>query len=124
MLAIDAALRHAFERVAVDPRKITLAGMSDGGAYALSVGITNGDLITHIVAVAPGYYAPPGPPIGRPRIFLGHGTRDNVYSVAGTKARIAPQLQDTGYDVTYFEFNGPHWVTEDAARRALEWLVR
>jgi predicted esterase len=33
-------------------------------------------------------------------------------------------LKDAGYDVTYFEFNGPHWVTEEAARRALEWLVR
>jgi hypothetical protein len=25
-------------------------------------------------------------------------------------------LKDAGYDVTYFEFDGPHWVTEEAAR--------
>ena len=124
VLAIDAALRYTFERVAIDPNKIALGGLSDGGAYALSLGIPNGDLFTHLVAVSPGFYAPPGPPIGRPRIFLAHGTRDNVYSVAGTRTRIVPRLKDAGYDVTYFEFDGPHWVTDEAARRALEWLVR
>jgi phospholipase/carboxylesterase len=124
VVAIDAALRYTFERVAIDPKKIALGGLSDGGMYALSLGIANGDLFTHLVAVAPGFYEPPGPAIGRPRIFLAHGTRDNVYRVAGTRERIAQRLKDAGYDVTYFEFNGPHWVTEEAARRALEWLVR
>ncbi|HEY5871211.1 MAG TPA: hypothetical protein VI542_37515, partial [Candidatus Tectomicrobia bacterium] len=45
-------------------------------------------------------------------------------SVAGTRGRIAPRLKDAGYDVTYFEVDGPHWVTEEAARRVLGWLVR
>lgn len=121
---IDAALRHTFERVAVDPGRIALGGLSDGGAYSLSLGLVNGDLFTHLVAVAPGYFAPPAPPAGRPRIFVAHGTRDNVYSVAGSRRRIVPQLTGAGYDVTYFEFDGPHWVTETAARQALQWLVR
>jgi len=124
VVAIEAALRYTFERVAIDPNRIALGGLSDGGAYALSLGITNGDLFTHIVAVSPGFYAPPVPPIGRPRIFLAHGVRDNVYGVAGSRERIAPRLRNAGYDVTYFEFDGPHWVTEEAARRALEWLLR
>ena len=121
---IDAALRYTFERVAIDPGKIALGGLSDGGAYALSVGMVNGDLFTHLVAVAPGYFAPPAPPAGRPRIFVAHGTRDNVYSVAGSRGHIVPQLKSAGYDVTYYEFDGPHWVTEDAARQALQWFVR
>lgn len=122
--ALDAALRFTFERVAIDPKKIALGGVSDGGAYALSLGIANGDLFTHLAAVSPGFYAPPAPPIGWPQIFLAHGTRDNVYSVAGTRGRIVPRLKDAGYNVTYFEFDGPHWMTEEAARRVLEWLVR
>ena len=52
--SIDAALRHTFERVAIDPGKIALGGLSDGGAYSLSLGMVNGDLFTHLVAVAPG----------------------------------------------------------------------
>jgi phospholipase/carboxylesterase len=121
---LDAALRHTFERVAVDPKRIAIGGLSDGGAYALSLGLVNGDLFTHVVAVAPGFFAPPGPPTGRPRIFVAHGTRDNVYAVAGSRRVIVPRLKSAGYDVTYHEFDGPHWVTEAAARHALEWLVR
>lgn len=120
---IDAALRYTFERVAIDPGRIALGGLSDGGAYSLSLGMVNGDLFTHLVAVAPGFFAPPAPPTGRPRILVAHGTRDNVYGVAGSRRAIVPQLKSAGYDVTYYEFDGPHWVTEDAARHALQWLV-
>lgn len=122
--SIDAALRYTFERVAIDPGKIALGGLSDGGAYSLSLGMVNGDLFTHLVAVAPGYFAPPAPPTGRPRIFVAHGTRDNVYSVSWSRHRVVPELKGAGYDVTYYEFDGPHWVTEDAARHALQWLVQ
>ena len=121
--AIDAALQYTFERVAIDPARIALGGLSDGGFYALSLGLVNGDLFTHLVAVAPGYYNPPAPITGKPRIFVAHGTRDNVYNVAGSRQRIVPQLKRAGYDVTYFEFDGPHWVTETAARQALQWLA-
>ncbi len=123
VLSIDATLRHVFDRVAVDPARIALGGLSDGASYALSVGVANGDLFTHLVAVAPGFIAPPSPPIGRPRIFVGHGARDNVYSVRLSRQVTVPQLKSEGYDVTYFEFDGPHWVTPVAARRALEWLT-
>lgn len=122
--AIDAALRYTFERVAIDPRKIALGGLSDGGMYALSLGLVNGDLFTHVVAVAPGYFALPAPPVGQPRVFVAHGSRDNVYSVFGSKHTIVPHLKNGGYDVTYYEFDGPHWVTEDAARHALQWLMQ
>ena len=55
---------------------------------------------------------------------MAHGTRDNVYSVTGSRRSIVPQLKRDGYDVTYYEFDGPHWVTEDAARNTLQWLAR
>jgi phospholipase/carboxylesterase len=121
---IDAALRYTFERVAIDPKRIAIGGLSDGGAYSLSIGLVNGDLFTHVVAVAPGFINFPAPPTGRPRILVEHGSRDNVYNVAGSREYIVPQLTREGYDVMYYEFDGPHWVTEDAARHALQWLVR
>lgn len=120
---IDAALQYTFERVAVDPARLAIGGLSDGGFYALSLGLVNGDLFTHLVAVAPGYYAPPAPTTGRPRILIAHGARDNVYNVSGSRDRIVPQLRRAGYDVTYQEFDGPHWVTEAPAREALQWLT-
>jgi phospholipase/carboxylesterase len=121
---IDAALTHTFQRVAIDPRKVALGGLSDGAEYALSLGASNGDLFTHLIAVAPGAFAPPSPPIGRPRIYVGHGVRDNVYSVGRSRNRIVPQLKSAGYDVTYREFDGPHWIPAPTARDVLEWLTR
>lgn len=121
---IDEALAHTFARVAIDPARIGLGGLSDGGMYALSVGIVNGDLFTHLLAVSAGYMDPPGPPAGRPRIFLGHGRRDTVYGLASTRDRLQPRLRREGYDVTYFEFDGPHFITPEAAREMLDWLAR
>jgi len=121
---IDSALRHTFERVAIDPQRIALGGVSDGASYSLSLGLANGDLFTHLVAVAPGFIRSPGPPVGRPRIFVAHGTRDNVYSASGTRRYILPQLTGAGYDVTYQEFDGPHRVLPETASQVLEWLKR
>ena len=123
VLFIDAALRHTFERLAIDPTRVALGGLSDGGMYALTVGMINGDLFTHLIAVAPGYILAPAPPVGTPRVFLAHGTRDNVYSVSGSRNRLLPQLRQAGYDVTYYEFDGPHFITPSAARTALRWLT-
>jgi phospholipase/carboxylesterase len=121
---IDQALAHTFARVSIDPQRIALGGLSDGGMYALSVGMANGDLFTHLIAVSPGYIDPPGPPVGKPRIFLAHGTRDTVYRIGSSRDRLLPQLRDAGYDVTYFEFDGPHFITPPAARAILEWLMK
>jgi phospholipase/carboxylesterase len=121
---LDQALQYTFARVAVDPRRVALGGISDGASYALSLGIANGDLFTHLVAVSPGFVAPPSPPVGRPLIFVAHGTRDNVYSVEGTRRHIVPRLKDSGYDVTYSEFDGPHSMLPPTTREVLEWLTR
>ena len=123
VLFIDQTLRHTFDRVAIDPTRIALGGLSDGGMYALTIGMINGDLFTHLLAFAPGYIQAPAPPVGKPRVFLGHGTRDRVYSVLGSRARLLPQLREAGYDVTYYEFDGPHFITPPAARQALGWLT-
>ena len=50
---IDQALAQTFARYAVDPLRVATEGFSDGASYALSLGITNGDLFTHIMAFSP-----------------------------------------------------------------------
>ena len=121
---IDAALRHTFQRVAIDPTRVAIGGASDGASYALSLGLANGDLFTHLIAFAPGGIFTPGPTIGRPRIFVAHGTRDRVLPIDFTSRRMVPQLREAGYDVTYREFDGVHAVPTPIAREALEWLTR
>lgn len=124
VMFIDAALGYTFARVAIDPQRVAIGGVSDGGFYALSIGLVNGDLFTHVVAVAPGRYALVAPPVGRPRILVAHGTRDNVYTVHLSRNLVVPKLRAAGYDVTYREFDGPHSMPPVTTREVLEWLVR
>jgi phospholipase/carboxylesterase len=119
---IDRALAAAFARCAVDPALLAVAGFSDGASYALSLGITNGDVFEHVMAFSPGFMAP-ADQRGEPRIFISHGMKDQVLAIDRTSRRIAPQLARAGYDVQYVEFDGPHTVPPEITRQALDWFV-
>lgn len=119
---IDQALAQTFSRYAIDPNRVAIAGFSDGASYALSVGITNGDLFTHIIAFSPGFMAPAAQE-GEPHIFISHGNGDTVLPINRTSRKIVPVLQQAGYDLQYREFNGPHTVPGAIASSALEWFT-
>ena len=119
---IDAALTSVFSRISVDPRRIAIEGFSDGASYALSVGIANGDLFTHILAFSPGFIQPPGQE-GVPRIFVSHGRMDPVLPINYCSRVFVPQLQRAGYDVTYEEFDGPHRTPPEVARMGVAWFL-
>jgi phospholipase/carboxylesterase len=118
---IDQALNWAFARCTVDPARLAIGGFSDGASYGLSVGLANGDLFSHVLAFSPGFMAQPAV-IGKPRIFVSHGTQDRVLEIDSTSRSLVPQLQRAGYQVRYREFAGPHTVPPEVAREALEWL--
>jgi len=118
---INAALEETFDAVPVDSGRVAIGGFSDGASYALSLGLANGTLFTHVIAFSPGFNAAPAHE-GTPRIFISHGTADGVLPIDRTSRRIVPQLRKDGYDVTYEEFEGPHAVPPAIAKRAFEWF--
>ena len=120
---IDQALDWAFARCAVDLTRLAIGGFSDGASYGLSVGLANGDLFTHILAFSPGFMVPPAL-IGKPRIFISHGTEDRVLEIDSTSRKFVPQLQQASYKLRYRELSGPHTVPPDITREALEWFTR
>jgi phospholipase/carboxylesterase len=119
---VDQALTAAFARCAVDPARLAIAGFSDGASYALSLGLTNGDLFPHVLAFSPGFMAPLERR-GTPRIFISHGTRDQVLAIDRTSRTVVPQLERAGYDVQYQEFAGGHTVPPEIAGQAVEWFL-
>jgi phospholipase/carboxylesterase len=119
---IDRAMKIAFDRYAIDADRVGIQGFSDGASYALSLGITNGDLFTHIVAFSPGFAAPNGRH-GSPKIFMSHGTEDSVLPIDQTSRKIAPRLRDGGYKVRYEEFAGSHRPQRDISHEAAEWFT-
>jgi predicted esterase len=119
---IDLALEYTFERFAVDNSRLAVGGFSDGASYALSLGLINGDLFSHIIAFSPGFMAPTEQ-TGKPHIYISHGTDDRVLPIERCSRRIVPQLKRSGYEVLYREFNGPHTIPPDIARESVQWFA-
>jgi predicted esterase len=119
---LDAVLTRVLEEHAVDPARVAVSGFSDGASYALSLGITNGDLFTHVLAWSPGFVGPVVPH-GRPQLFVSHGTRDEVLLVDRCSRRLVPALEAAGYVVDYHEFEGPHSVPPDVLDRSIRWFL-
>jgi phospholipase/carboxylesterase len=117
---LDTALERALGALPVG--RIALGGFSDGGSYALSLGVANGDLAEAVLAFSPGFVAAPGR-YGRPRMWVAHGTDDRVLPVARCGRRVAAELRTDGYDVRYEEFAGGHVVRPDLVTAALDWWL-
>jgi len=119
---IDASLTMAFERVAVEPAQVALAGFSMGATLALSLGPPNGDLFSWIIAFAPTGIEAAGR-TGHPRFFVAHGTVDEIALVDRTSRAIVPALRAAGDFVVYREFPAPHAVPEPAIEEAFSLLL-
>jgi predicted esterase len=119
---IDRSLAQTFNRYAVDPSLVAIEGFSDGATYAVSVGFTNGDLFSHVIAFSPGFAAPAAQD-DMPAFFVSHGTHDSVLPVEACSRSIVPRLERAGYEVVYREFDGGHTVPKTIAREAVEWFL-
>jgi phospholipase/carboxylesterase len=122
VLFLDRALAAAFARCAVDAGRVAVGGFSDGASYALSLGVANGDLFTHVLGFSPGFMAPPAQR-GAPAIYVSHGTGDTVLPIHQCSRRLVPRLQTAGYALLYREFEGPHTVPAAIAREAFLWFA-
>jgi phospholipase/carboxylesterase len=120
---LNRALQHTFDRCSIDPSRIALGGFSDGASYALSLGVSNGDLFSHLVAYSPGYFTPSEPLVGKPPVYVSHGMSDSVLPVGITREIIVPALRDAGHDVTFQEFDGDHEVPWKISDVSLDWFL-
>lgn len=119
---VDRALHQIFAHYNVSRKHVAIGGFSDGASYALSLGLGNGDMFTHIIAFSPGFIAP-AEEIGRPAVFVSHGTHDRVLPIDRTSRLIVPSLRESGYLVEYVEFDGPHTVPPAIAVAAVGWFL-
>lgn len=112
---LDRALEKTFAMLPIDANRIAIGGFSDGASYALSLGLINGDLFRRIIAFSPGFYVG-GAVHGRPRIFVSHGTADEILPIDRCSRVIVPKLKRQGYDVTFRQFDGGHDIPLPVAR--------
>jgi phospholipase/carboxylesterase len=119
---IDLVLNAVADECDVDFSRLAIGGISDGASYALSLGLINGDVFPTIVAFSPGFAVAAGVH-GRPRVFISHGTHDQVLPIDACGRRLATHLGVEGYAVTFHEFDGGHTVPPEVADLGFRWWV-
>jgi predicted esterase len=120
---LNRALARVFDLVSVDPARLVVGGFSDGASYALSIGLINGHLFRKVAAFSPGFVVT-GEPEGKPRVFISHGTHDDVLPIDRCGRVIAQRLRASSYDVTFREFDGGHEIPPAIGREGLLWCAQ
>jgi predicted esterase len=121
---VDDALALTFQLCNVDPARIFVSGFSDGASYALGLGLDNGDLFRGIMAFSPGFIpAFEGEPVGKPGVFVAHGTNDPILPIDDTGRPIVEQLQEEGYDVLFVEHQAGHAIPASVATQGIAWAL-
>ena len=119
---LDQALSAVAAHFAIDPRHFAFAGFSDGGSYALSIGLTNGRLVSHVIGLSAGFinlYVPQG----WPPVMVTHGDADEQLPAEKHGRLHAEKLRQDGYRVDYVEFEGGHSLTPVIAERAVRFFL-
>jgi phospholipase/carboxylesterase len=119
---LQQALVEVTSHYRIDRDHLAFAGFSDGASYALSIGITNGDIASHVIAFSGGFMSV-FTQEGAPRVFIAHGLADEQLPIAGSGRANATKLKAAGYDVQYLEFNGPHAVQPVIVGIAIEFFL-
>lgn len=119
---LERALNEVASRFALDPKRLGFAGFSDGGSYALSAGMTNGDVASHVMVFSGGFMSV-FQQNGAPRIFIAHGLQDEQLPIETSARPHVAKLMAAGYDVTAIEFKGPHHIEPAVVTLAMDFFL-
>jgi predicted esterase len=119
---LDAALQQVASHFRLDPGHLAFAGFSDGGSYALSVGLSNGDVASHVIALSAGFMNT-FTRHGSPRVFMAHGRSDTQLPFETSARPHALKLLEEGVDLTLLPFEGDHVIVPAVVERAVGFFV-
>jgi predicted esterase len=120
---LDIGLRDVAARFRLDPTHFAFAGHSDGGSYSLSTGLSNGHLVTHILAFSAGFMTVLAQE-GEPKVFIAHGQQDTQTPIDTAGRSHAAKLRGAGYDLTYIEHPGPHASQPDMVQLGVDYFLK
>jgi phospholipase/carboxylesterase len=120
---IDESLKRTFAKLNIDPKRLALAGFSDGASYSLGLGLSNGELFPSVLAFSPGFIPVGTKANGSPKVFVSHGTNDQILPIDSCSRRLVPLMKRDRLSVTYREFEGPHTVPREVLAEAMRWFL-
>jgi phospholipase/carboxylesterase len=119
---LDGALSRVAEHFRIDAARLAFAGFSDGGSYALSLGVTNGDVASHVIGLSAGFMNA-FTQTGKPRVFLAHGRADSQLPIETSAHPHARRLLESGHDLTLQPFDGDHVIVPWVVGRGVEFFM-
>lgn len=113
----------------VNPRRIVLAGFSQGGAIVLQTGLRHPERLAGILALST--YLPLAGKLAAERsaansdlpVFMAHGTQDPMIGIARARESRAA-LEALGYPVQWKEYAMAHSVCSEEIADIAAWLLR
>ena len=121
------AVESAAEQLGIPPERVVVGGFSQGGIMALSLLLTKPALM-HAGLVWHSRLLPQVVPLTAPadalrgkRLWLSHGTHDNVIPLANALA-IAHHMAPLPVAVTYHEFPSAHEIRPSELAATVTWL--
>lgn len=119
---LDTALQQVASHFHLDPAHLAFAGFSDGGSYALSVGLSNGDVVSHVIALSAGFMNT-FTRHGSPRVLIAHGRSDTQLPFESSARPHALRLLEDGVDLTLLPFDGDHVIVPEVVAQAIEFFI-
>lgn len=119
---LEKALDMLSSHFAIDPAHFAFAGFSDGGSYALSAGLTNGELVSHIIVFSGGFmnvYVKSGKPL----VFISHSPEDEQLNIKKSALKHYNELKKEGYDTTFELFSGKHVIHPPIVEKAMTFFL-
>ncbi len=129
IIHLEAVLEQIRSRWSIDPERMLLTGISDGGTFTLLSGLIETSPFTHLAPIAASFHpvlleiSDPSRTIGLP-IYLIHGVRDWMFpvQVARTASNV---LSSAGARVNYREIRDlSHTYPTEENERIIDWLYR
>ena len=127
-LRIHELVSDAREQWNIDPSKLLLTGMSDGGTFGLISGLRDDSPFTHLAPSSTGFHSVllqnrKGRRLKGLPIYLIHGALDWMFPV--DRARTASTvLENAGADITYREIEDlSHTYPQDENPRIMDWFL-
>lgn len=120
---LNKALAEVAAHYLIDQKRFAFAGFSDGGSYSLSIGLTNGDIVSHVIVFSGGFMSV-FMQHGAPQIFIAHGLVDEQLPIETSGRAHATNLKAAGYPVTYVEFDGKHAIQPPIVAQAVDFFLK
>ena len=119
---LEKGLEEVASRYNIDKNHFGFCGFSDGASYSLSIGLSNGEIVSHVIALSGGFmnlYVPRGKPL----VFIAHSPEDEQLPMKTSGLHHYNELKKEGYDVEFLEFHGLHLIHPPVVEKAMELFI-